>query len=105
MSKFFDVWVVKEVINEYGRVGRTVGVFINEEGAKIAARNKGWWGGEGEITKKPGMLNPVNRKEVIVIDMIIEPDIDLIEAAKKDRAAAIAKLIPRERELLGVRDV
>lgn len=105
MSKFFDVWVVKETIDEYGRPGQLVGVFMSDSAAKTAAAKKGWWGGEGEITKKLGMLNPVDKMEIIVIDMIIKPDIDLIAAAKKDRQVALAKLTPRERELLGIKEV
>ena len=50
------------------------------------------------------MLNPVDNTEIIVIDMIIKPNVYLIEATKNDRAAALAKLTPRERELLGVKE-
>ena len=104
MNTFFDVWVVKETIDEYGRPGQLVGVFTSEDSAKTAAHKRGWWGGEGEITKKLGMLNPVDNTEIIVIDMIIKPNVYLIEATKNDRAAALAKLTPRERELLGVKE-
>lgn len=96
-----DVWVVHETTDEFGRIGKCLGVFRSEFFADEAAKGKGWWGGPGRVLKKKAFVT--SDSEVYVLEGDAKPLRFADEEAERElREKALGKLSASERKLLGL---
>jgi hypothetical protein len=97
---FIRAFEVYETVDEYGRLGRKIGVYTDKSDACSAAEGVGWYGGTGSV----------QRIDVIKLGdkfYKIDPSpIDLNNDEKHKqlilKEKALKKLTPEEREALGL---
>lgn len=99
------VYVVKETVDDRGQTGETVGVYFNPKDADVAAKGKGWYGGEGEVRERIGAV--LDNGSVLIVESVIalQPGVNLPELHKQRVQAALDKLTPEDKILLGVADM
>lgn len=99
------VWTAHTTEDEHGRNAELLGIFSTEEAAKGAASKKGWYGGDGNVEKRKGLL--VGDGEALLIDRVIHYPVSLDTNLVQQRAAklsdALAKLTAEEIDLLGIK--
>lgn len=81
-----------------------VGYFTSEFRARTAAKGKGAWGSDGRVDTAWAVSDGNGKFHILVQEQPLELDIDYLQAEKDAKAAALAKLTPHERQLLGLRD-
>jgi hypothetical protein len=89
-------------IQDSERLGKVVGYFTTGDKAKIAAKGKGAWGSEGEITPAWALPAEGGKFHILEQQEPLELDVDFVAFEKAARDAALAKLTPDERQLLGI---
>lgn len=102
MAKLIDVFAVYETSDEYGRRSALVGYYTSKDGAKMAAKGRGWYGSEGAIESAralevDGKWYALKESEPIMLDT------DLQELKRRRRAQALAKLTPEDMRELGIK--
>jgi hypothetical protein len=106
--KIISVWTAHTTENEYGRNGVLVGVYSTVVEATKAAAGRGWWGGEGNVTKRYAIVDSADGK-VYLIDqnhnLSIPLGVNIIEWENDVKKSALKKLTPEEKSLLGLRDM
>jgi hypothetical protein len=73
---FQEVFVALEA-GEYGpcRDRPPIGYFSTQEGAKIAAKGKGWWGGEGIVRPQMVIRMVFPDDRVVILEVSASPEI------------------------------
>lgn len=97
-----DVWLAHETTDERGSLGGCVGVFRSQHLAEEAAKGKGFWGGQGTVRHKRGILDEEGRVYVLEGNGVPREFSD--QKTQVDiREKALAKLSPAERSALGIK--
>lgn len=98
----FSVWSAHTSVNEMGTDGDLLGWFSTSKGATVAATDKGWWGGMGNV-REHGAIKVDGKIYILHSKKPIEK-LDSSHADKeKAIASARAKLTVAEREALGIK--
>ncbi|WCO82022.1 hypothetical protein vBPpSSYP_40 [Pseudomonas phage vB_PpS_SYP] len=102
--KIITVWTVHETIDEYGRIGKLLGITRTAEEAKALARGKGWYGCSGHWTSCKAIVDPLDNAWLLVGDGNPTAFYDDVERKRKEREQlrekAIAKLTEEELALI-----
>lgn len=96
------VYQAATTVNEYGKIGDIIGYFTEEADAAIAAKGKGWYGGEGSITEAHVIV--VGEKIYVLKNtepVVIDRDLQKYKAELKENA--LKKLTIEERHVLGLK--
>lgn len=100
------VWAVYEVHDEYGRHRNLRTVCRTEAEGKIAANGLGWYGGQGDCDKKAAIIDPESGLVYLLVTSTGQEFADVTKRKEElkqiAKEAALAKLTPEERELLGL---
>lgn len=99
----FDAWEAWTTVDDHGRRGELIGVFSSEGAAELAAKGRGWYGGDG-WTGSRTCIRAANEVYRLVDGDPVEMDADLPKLRKAAKAAALRKLTAAERHLLGLGD-
>ena len=99
-SPIFKAWAA-HVAHDSGR-GALIGVYTEREGAKVAARNRGAWGGDGDTVevdciRVAGRVYLLKQAEPLVLDC------DLEKYKQQIREEALKKLSLEEQIALGLK--
>lgn len=96
------VWCVYETIDEYGRLGSLDSVYRTVNDAKLGAKGKGWYGGEGRVERKHAIEDGANLYILVSSDPYQFKDVaELMEKDKQERLErALSKLSEEERQLI-----
>lgn len=106
-NQIISVYVVRETVDEYGHTGEIIGVTVSKAEADNLAKGRGWYGGTADIREEKALvLDPANPEAVLLLQSTIEYPlgVNLPERRREKRKAALAKLSPEEKELLGVKE-
>jgi hypothetical protein len=104
------IFEVRETINERGTLGAVVGYCDSKTTADARAKGEGWWGGMGAVSemsalvlegqvwalRQPEPVQVMNLEQVRILKPVPQSEIDT-----ELRSAALAKLSPDERRVLG----
>lgn len=96
------VFQVSHVRDEYNRLGDVVGFYTTEAAAAAAAKGKGFYSGPGDIKPVTAMEGPDGEFYILVRPEPVKLDVDLLTLVADAKKAALAKLTPEERTLLGL---
>lgn len=55
--EIIKVHVGYETIDEYGRLGRIIGVYRNAQDAGVGVKGKGWYGSSGRIMERSAIVH------------------------------------------------
>lgn len=109
--KIITVWTAHMTVDEYGRLGELIGVFLTEHKAKKAAEGRGWWGSMGTVTERAALLVPTDEDHIMKVylidqeyDTVIPLDVKLPDRKKNLKKIALSKLSLEEREILGIKE-
>lgn len=97
----YTAWKVED---EYGRSTKLIGIFEKEADAEEAAKGQGWWAGDGNVEKRfviklqGGSCFLLDKYETNRMSM----NVNFLDEKKKMREAALAKLSPEEKIVLGL---
>ena len=96
---FGVAWGAYPTTDDMGRLGKCIGWYSTEESARLRAKGKGWYGGDGSVVKADtitagGKTYRLEAKTPIKVD-------DSDERNAAIRARVLDKLTPEEREALG----
>ncbi len=100
------VFKVTETTDEFNGLGDVVGIFPTKISAETAANGKGWYGGQAKIEEVWAVPTGEMPGQYYILESKISYGlgIDNVKRANDDKAAALAKLTPRERKLLGLEE-
>lgn len=87
----FEKECYEAVVDRDERSSCHFGYFTSETDALRASKGKGWWGGDGHVSR--------TTVRVVIYENLNEYDAQLLDNIKK---AALAKLTKDEKELLGL---
>jgi hypothetical protein len=99
-SVLFGVaWGAYPTTDDMGRLGKCIGWYSTKQSARLQAKGKGWYGGDGSVVKAytitaEGKTYRLETKTPIKVD-----DSDEVNVAIRERV--LSKLTPAEREALG----
>lgn len=102
--KFGRVWEVWATVDEFGRHGEQIGYYDDKETAEKVNANVGWYGGAGSCVDYDYVQ--VDDTIYVVRGKVAAADLNVHLPNRRDeeRQAALAKLTPKERKLLGLKD-
>jgi len=103
MGRLIDVFVVYEVIDEYGRNGGIAGVYSTRDRAKAAAHKQGAWGLDNDIIEHMAFQFCDGSILLIANQSPTALDVDVKKDKARRRAEAIAKLSECDLEVLGLK--
>lgn len=101
--RFTVAYTVKETVDDRGRTGDLIGVFFSAEEADKAAKGKGWYGGQGEVRERAVLMDESGSVYILESAAPITPGVNLPEEHKAKVRAALDKLTPEDRALLGIK--
>lgn len=102
--KYTTLYIASTGGDDHGRGDELIGIYTTSAAAEATVKGRGWFGGNGAVKKADGYF---------VGDLVIFPNIkidavdlnvDLPRKVETQRAAALAKLTPEERKLLGLKE-
>jgi hypothetical protein len=110
-ARLFNIFEVRNTVNERGEAGDVLGYCSSQPAAEVLAKGSGWWGGDGQITpayglllagkvwalREPDPINLLDLDEVLNLRPRTQSEID--EALRR---SAAAKLTPDERKAVGL---
>lgn len=111
-KKFADAWAVHQTVNEYGHLGKLVGVFSTENKANKAAIGQGWYGGHALVEKHRAIVlvdydsgtEHYYLLDKKLTDVPSKLDTNLIEYENLIKKRALSKLSKEEKEVLGLEE-
>lgn len=97
-NNIVPVFVAYEVHDEYGRHKTQLSVHRNKQDAEFAAKNKGWYGGQGDVQHKHAIEDGLDL--YLLVDYRPTCFADVTAKREAERQAkleiALAKLTPEE---------
>lgn len=101
-----QVFTAHETVDEFNRKSALIGVYGTREWADAAAKGRGWYGGMGAVEAMWALPVPGKRGEFYLLqsDKTYTLNVDLVDRDRAEKAAALAKLTPAERTLLGLEE-
>jgi hypothetical protein len=103
----YDIWMgwaTFDTVDERGTPGKLIGLFENKNDAVLASQGQGWYGGDGRVHQQQ-FIRIRHTGEVFALkDPCPVRFGNTAELMEKKRKAALAKLTPEERRLLGVKE-
>ncbi len=104
--ELIDVWVVYANSGERDK-GKPTHAFSTDFMANTFAHGRGWGGGLSVAPVEKRRAIRSNTGDVYLLDDQIEQPVDLdglrTESEEQERQEALAKLTPRQRQLLGIK--
>lgn len=97
-----ELFVVYNVVDEWGRAGRVTGIYSTKALAEAAAHKKGFYGSNDEVVKQNGIVLQDGRILVIQPHTPDVLDVSADELKARRRAEALAKLNDGDLEALGL---
>ncbi|AHJ87411.1 hypothetical protein phiPsa374_151 [Pseudomonas phage phiPsa374] len=101
-NNIVPVFVAYEVHDEYGRNKSVLSLHRTKADAEVAARNKGWYGGPGDVQMKHAIEDGLDLYLLADFRPTCYADVTELRERQRQRAveAALAKLTPEEIEAL-----
>jgi len=104
--KVITVWTTHSSNDERGSNDKLIGIFLDEKTAKAHAKGQGWWGGEGNVSKRKAIQ--VDNNLVYLLDWDcespVELGVNLVDKTRQKKLNALNKLTKEERQLLGIEE-
>lgn len=99
----FEAFEAFHTVDDRGSRGASVGIFSTRAMAEIAAKGKGWYGGNGHV-RPVTCLRITETLEVFKLaeEEPLQIDVNAEEETERVRKAALDKLSHEERPVLGL---
>ena len=79
-----ECWGAYTTTDEFGRIGKVIGYYTSDYGARRAAKNRGWYNGDGSVMKHPVIF--------INDNIFLLADIEAIEISETPELAEVKKI-------------
>ncbi len=96
------IWAVYSTYDETGRDGNLVSCWETEQAAQNNCKGQGWYGGPGNVRELSAIRLPDGRVFALLQSEPVTLGVDFVQQKRDAKAAALAKLTPGERDLLGL---